>query len=428
MEKFYRSRAAVVFFTVFAVLSLFSMVHARTIKVAWIADMTGPTAASVTPMVWATEDWFKHVNEDLGGIKGVKVQVLWGDAAYKLDVGLQLYNKFSSDKDVVAIYCCTTHINNAIAKKAVQDKIVQYSASPAPEAMYPVKWCYSHSAGYGDQLGAFVDWAMSQWKKDRPLRLALIYMDMPFGKSIYDAGGVNYCKARGVEIVAEEALPPRATDVTTNLRKISKGNPDYLYYQGTVSQAAVIARDAQKIEFETPICLSANSAPDQFVSLAGQSRQKNVLMMSWSNPWNGVVPAEMTDGLKKMKAFFIKNRPGEDPSKVGVGYFHGLMGAVVTTQAIELAMEKVSPDQLNGKALKENGFDRIRDFQFNWDLCGPITYTANDHRGGQFIKILGLKDGLAYTVADWFRTPYLTGDKCLWSEHVKRAEWKEILK
>ena len=402
--------------------------YAKTIKVAWIADMTGPTAASVAPMVMGTEDWFKHVNETMGGINGVKVKVIWGDAAYKLDVGLQLYNKFSSDKDVALIYCCTTHVNNAIAAKCVKDKIVQYAASPAPDAMYPVKWCYSHSAGYGDQLGAFIDWALSNWKVNRPLRLGLAYMDIPFGKAIYDAGGVNYCKARGVEIVAEEPLPPRATDVTTNLRKISKGKPDFLYYQGTVSQAAIIDRDSKKIGFKVPTCLSANSVPNQFVALAGKGASEGVMMMGWSNPWDGVVPGEMKAGLKKTAQFFKKNRPKDKPSAAGVGYFHGLMGALITTHAIELALEKVSADKLNGQTLKEFGFDRIKDFKDTWDLIGPLSYTPQDHRGGQYLKILGVKGGLAYTVADWFRAPYLTKDKCLFSEHLKAGSWKDILK
>jgi branched-chain amino acid transport system substrate-binding protein len=403
-------------------------VEGRIIKVAWLADMTGPTAESVTPMVWGTQDWFKYVNQDLGGIKGVMVDVIWGDAAYKLDLGLQLYNKFASDKDVVSIHCSTTHINNAIAKKCPEDGLVQYAASPAPDAMYPVKWCYSHSAGYGDQLGAFIDWALSKWPEKRPLRLGLVFMDNPFGKTIYDAGGVNYCKARGVEIVAEEPLPALATDVTVNLRKMSKDKPDYVYYQGTVTQAAIIARDAKKIEFAPKICLSANSVADQFVSVAGENAAEGVMMISWSNPWHGVVPEEMKPGLTKTAAFFKKYRPGQDPSNVGVGYFHGLMGSMITTQAIKLALEKVSPEDLNGKALKELGFDRIANFQDTWELIGPITYTPEDHRGGQYLKIIGVKKGLAYSVTDWLRAPYLSKDKCLWSPHVKSGNWSDIVK
>lgn len=400
----------------------------RTIKVAWIADMTGPTADSVIPMLWGTQDWFKYVNQDLGGIKDVKVDVIWGDAAYKLDLGLQLYSKFSSDKDVCLIYCATTHINNAIAKKCMEDRILQYAASPAPEAMYPVKWCYSHSAGYGDQLGAFIDWALSKWTEKRPLRLGLIFMDNPFGKTIYDAGGVNYCKARGIEIVAEEPLPALATDVTVNLRKMAKEKPDYVYYQGTVTQAAIIARDAKKIDFTPKICLSANSVADQVVSVAGQNAAEGLMMMSWSNPWHGVVPEEMKPGLVKTAAFFKKYRPGEDPSKVGVGYFHGLMGSMITTKALKLASEGVSAKDINGSTLKGQGFDRIKSFQDTWDLIGPISYTPEDHRGGQYLKIVGIKKGLAYSVTDWLRAPYLTKDQCLWSPHVKSGSWIEIVK
>ncbi len=159
----------------------------RTVKVAWNADMTGPTAQSVVPMVWATEDWFKHVNKE-GGIKGVKVDVIWGDNGYKLDRGLELYDKWAADEDVICIHCCTTHVNDAIADKCVKDEIVLYAASPAPNAMWPIKWTYSHSALYGDQLGAFVDWALATWKEKRPLRLGLMYMDMPFGRTIFDGG------------------------------------------------------------------------------------------------------------------------------------------------------------------------------------------------------------------------------------------------
>ena len=401
--------------------------EARTIKVAWISDMTGPTAASQIPMLWGTQDWFKYVNEERGGIKGVKVKVIWGDAAYKLDLGLQLYNKFSSDKDVAVIYCCTTHVNNAIAKKCMKDQIVQYSASPAPDAMYPVKWCYSHSAGYGDQLGAFIDWVLSKWSEKRPVRLGLAYMDIPFGKSIYDAGGVNYCKARGVEIVAEEPLPPRSSDVTTNLRKISKKKPDFLYYQGTVSQAAIIARDAKKINFNIPTCLSSNSITSQLVFLAGKDAPEGLMEMAWFNPWYGVAPEEITPGLKKAASFFKKNRPNEKPGECP-SYFHGLMGSMITTEAIKLALGKVSAKDLNGKTLKEFGFDRIENYEDPWDLVGPITYTGEDHRGGRYLKIFRIKNALGYSITEWIRAPYLTKEKCLWSAHVKRGDWKDILK
>ena len=151
-------------------------------------------------------------------------------------------------------------------------------------------------------------------------------------------------------------------------------------------------------------------------------------MMSWSNPWHGVVPEEMKPGLTKTAEFFKKHRPGQDPSKVGVGYFHGLMGAMITTQGIKLALEKVSDKDLNGKTLKELGFDRISNFKDTWDLIGPITYTPEDHRGGQYLKIVGVKKGLAYSVTDWLRAPYLTKDKCLWSPHVKSGNWSDVMK
>ncbi len=239
---------------------------------------------------------------------------------------------------------------------------------------------------------------------------------------------MNYCKARGVEIVADEPLPPTATDVTTNLIRVRKANPDYVYYQGTVNIAAVIARDAKKIDFKTPVAFSANTVPAQLVQLAGKEAAEGAIIVSWSNPWVGAAPKEVTADLKKLGSFFAENRPGQDAASAGVGYFHGWLGAVMTGEAIRLALEKVAPSDLTGRALKEYGFDRIKNFKDTWDTTGSISYTPTDHRGGQYIKIHTVKDGLSYTLADWFKTPYLAKDQCIWSEYIKPGRWEDILK
>jgi len=398
----------------------------RTVKVAWLADMTGPTAASVIPMVWGTQDWFKHVNEQ-GGINGVKVDVIWADAAYKLDRGLEIYSKWAADEDILCIHCCSTHINDAIADKCAKDEIVLYAASPAPNAMWPIRWTYSHSAGYGDQIGSFVDWALDNWKEKRPFKLGLMYMDMSFGKTIFDGGGVNYCKARGVEMAGDEPIPPMATDITAHLARLSNAKPDYIYFQGTVDLASVICRDVKKTGFGIPIMFCANVRTEQLIYLAGKESTEGAICMGWSNPWWGLEPSEMSPGLKKTADFFAKNRPAEQPATVGVGYYHGLMGGMVTGEAIRLALEKVTAQNLTGRALKENGFDRLKNFTDTWELNPGITYTPTDHRGNGMIKIVQVKGGLGRTIKDWFKTPYLVKDECIWSKYVKPGRWEDIL-
>lgn len=401
----------------------------RLIKMGWCTDFTGPSSASVGPQFWGAQDYFKYLNTQ-GGIKAkggvVKVETLWIDAACKLDRCLEAYERWKADPDFLVTFNTWTSFGLALKDKCEADQIIHNYCGMTADVDWPVsEWTYGTNPTHSDSCGQFVDWVMENWREKRPPRMAFLKVEFAYGKETADVGG-GYARARGMEITGVETVPGLPTDTTIQLKKLAAGNPDYIYLIMTSDQSAVVVKDAYRLNLGIKLVHCSTSPPSELVHFCGKEASNGVMAMIVTLHPVFLDKKFITPEIQKAIDLFNKYRPGEKMEAKG-DYFKGVAAALVAGEAVRLALEHVSAQELNAKSLNKYGYQRVRNFN-PWGLQGLYNYPPDDHRGCDSGALTIIEDGVIKLLTKWDKTPIMTTERLIWSKYVKAGTWEEIAK
>ncbi len=365
----------------------------RWVKVGHPTDMTGPVSPELIPISRGTAVYFQDLNRK-GGVNGINFDIEWVDTKYQLAAALSGYERL---KDKVPIfYLSMSHATTALKSKFAEDKIPCVFNSNATIPFWPPGWIYGFAPNFADDLALLADFFLGNWKEKRPMKVALMFSDDTFGRSIYD-GGVQYLKGKGIEIVAEEPVKMIATDATTQLLRVKNANPDYILCNFIGATQAVVVKDRYKLGIKTALATCHGSWAEDLIKMAGGEACEGVITArSWG------LPIDNTWGVKYANEL-IERHLSEWAAKPA-GVYLGVGTGMVIAAAVKLAVDKVGFDKLNGITLKEFGLDRIKNFDTG-GLVPRITYTPTDHRGGNSERLLKIEGGKPIVIKDWTATP-----------------------
>jgi len=369
------------------------------VKIGHLTDMTGPVSPELIPISRGTAIYFQDLNKK-GGVSGIKLDLEWVDTKYQLAAALSGYERL---KDKVPIfYTIMSHATTALKEKFAEDKIPCIFASNATVPYWPPGWVYGLAINFVDDLAMVGDFFLESWKEKRPMKVALMFSDDTFGRSIFD-GGVQYLKAKGIEIVAEEPVKMIATDATSQLMRVQKANPDYILCNFIGATQGVVLKDRLKLGIKTPVGTCHGSWAEDVIKIAGAEASEGIV-----TPRVYGLPTDNTWGVK-LGNELIQQYLSEWAGKPA-GVYNGIATGMVLAEAIKLAMAKVGFDKLTGTAIKEHGFDQIRNFDTG-GLTAKITYTPTDHRGGTSARLIRIEGGKPVVIRDWTIAPICKPEK-----------------
>lgn len=390
----------------------------RTVKIGYMFDMSGPIAAqhaAIVKGIKAYWDWAKEHNP----IPGLEVNTIFADTKYQIDMYMEAYRKYSTDPDVILVSASAQNFSKVAADQFAKDKIVYFDSSAAAQPFYPPKdFMYSNVASNPDVVAAAADWLLKGWKQKRPLRLGIIVADAAFGH-IMDEGGTQYCKARGIEIVAEEPIPVMPTSTSTELRRIEKARADYIWLQHTDGGVAMVAKDAVRLGIKIPL-LAANWTSELVIPLSGEAGDGLYMFQTVLTP-AALAPKDLTPGQRRFLDI-MKKYPGIDLI-VDSNVQNGFPSSMIIHAALKEAVRVVGIQGLNRIAVNE-AFKRLKDVD-TCDIYRIKGYTASDHRGSNMVRVGQLRGGVLQIV-DFFETPYVTVERCVKSNYVKPVSWVEL--
>ena len=199
------------------------------IHTAIIGDFSGPYASAVGPTRPGTEDGWRYINEELGGIHGVKVKPVIRDMTGKVALGLSMYNEVINLKPKPKFVDTTiTPLSEALRERYVEDDVVGLHAG-AVVSLYPQANSYAYYPLYPEQLAVILKWIKGNWKKKGNPRFGIMTWDSSFGRAIMTDEFFAYAKKIGVDMVGKPQLfGVRDVDVTTQLIKLRVHRPDFL--------------------------------------------------------------------------------------------------------------------------------------------------------------------------------------------------------
>jgi branched-chain amino acid transport system substrate-binding protein len=350
------------------------------IKIGVISDLSGPTSSVGRPYAEGIKAAAAYVNSG-GGIAGKQIELLQVDYAYEVQQALAAYKKFVS-QDIIALQGWGTGDTEALVQFVARDKIPTFSASYSAHLTDPKKAPYNFfvAADYSTQHRAALKYLKQSWTKDRAPRLAYTYPDVPYGLSPVEAGR-EYAEELGFEIVGEEVVGLKAMDATTQLLSLQKKEPDFTWIGGTTPSAAVIMKDAGKLDFDTTFFVNIWGNDENLFKLAGDAANGNIGCQGAAAYYDEVPGAalirKITDGEYKM-----------------THYLRGFASMLVMAEGMKRAAEE---GELTGPSIKA-ALETLRDYD-PMGLTPPISYYPDDHRPTMSVFLYRYKDGAVERIA-----------------------------
>ncbi len=313
------------------------------IYVGVIGDFSGPYAPVVGPTKAGAEDAWKYINNELGGVDGVKVIPLIADMAGKVDIGLSKYNEMvSMNPKPLFIDTFITPLAAALRERYIEDEIVGFHPG-AYDTLYPVGLSYSYYAMYPELLAMGLKYLKDNHKGDSPLRVGILTWDTSYGRAIVIDQFYDYAKKIGVEIVDTQLFGIREIDVLTQLMKLKSKKIDHIITNCTASGPLTIKKGLKEMGWDIGVMNAAGGGWGT-VRLAPELFENDLVVLPTRSFDEVDAPAIKTI----MKYFKSNNRTKNEKS---LFYLLAWQCAIMEYDILTKIVKEKGWDAVNAKAI-----------------------------------------------------------------------------
>ncbi len=382
---------SLIFFSIVILLGVYPFSEAWAVKEILFTGtpgVTGPLADISGPQQQGTEDGIKYANEKGLFGSGVKVKFKWQDSQYKVSVTVPAFNKFIEEGTMLHI-TYSTGDSDAIKEMAAKAHVPVIDTGYGTSPHFPPGYCFGHATTYHETLAVLGQYWLSEWKKSgktKPPKLGILTWDNPFGRSYEIA--IPYLVELGWEVIPQvQYCATFPTDVTSQLAALNKADADFIVSCLVPMPWSTVLKDAERLGLKNKIkfgCLTGAFA-DQVIRGAGKASIGAYACLSerlWTET-NVTMVREVLEYSKKLR--------GAD-YKPGYCYIQSFHSALMAARGTKLAVDSVGLDKLDGKAIKENGLEKIK----NWDsgLAPPLTFDKNEREGSRQARVWTFVEGV----------------------------------
>ncbi len=207
----------------------------KALKVGMMTPSTGPAAEKGAPMGDANLDAMKYINDELGGVNGYPIDVLWLDSKYDAAQVATNVKRFMDEGCLLFTTAASKEMSAAmeIANRAEFPGLVCFNA---PILHRPPQHIYGQMTDYGDDWAAFANYYMQNiWKGPGKPKMALHLLNNTTGYGARDAAKAG-AEQMGIEIIAIEEHKADTISETESLTRdqgTEPGCPVHLQHSGT---------------------------------------------------------------------------------------------------------------------------------------------------------------------------------------------------
>ncbi len=262
------------------------------IRIGVVASLTGPSSATGKDMWQSAQIAADEINAN-GGVyvtelgQKIPVKVIAGDDESTREGGQKAVSKLISADNVDALTGGFSSAVTSASQSVVAEQKVPYvitgASSPTITRRTDIDTSYMYhfcptTDDYGGQTTRFISnfirpaiYNKFNFTKDRPLRLAIVYQDSPYGKGVLTAVE-NTIKNENlpVKIVSNASFKMGETDYRTLLTNVKSAQPDLIYSAAFLNeQAPMITQAKRDVGLNTLfVVVECNDDPDYYKSLS----------------------------------------------------------------------------------------------------------------------------------------------------------------
>jgi branched-chain amino acid transport system substrate-binding protein len=289
-----------------------------------------------------------------------------------------------------------TPIVYALTPRHLEDKILGITpgfgrADSTDGEAFP--YIFPAAATYWSQMGAAMQFVKDKGAK-KGSKIAYLFYDNPAGR---EPLGVfqRICKLEGY-ICRIFAVPPPAVEMSSQVLDIARRfRPSFAITHLFGKGPSVSIREFRKNGF--PL--------DKVIGLVWGAGEPDMIAAGWKTAqgYLGMHFAGVGRDFPVIQEIMqmYKDAGQEIPENVGRVYYNrGVLNAAILIEAVRLGLEKYGLP-LNGEKVK-NGLESIKDFSLGGFLP-PLTFAAQDHEGGGWVRLYQTKGEKLVAYTDWFR-------------------------
>ena len=385
---------------------------AKTLKVGITTPSTGPAAEKGAPMGHANLDCIKYINEELGGVAGYPVEVVWLDNAYDASKVVTNVKKFM-DEGCLLFATASSKMMSAsmeIANRAEFPGIVCFNA---PILHRPPQHIYGQMPDYGDDWSAFANYYMENiWKGPGKPKMAMHLLNNTTGYGALDASKAAADKL-GIEIIVVEEHATTTTSEMESLTRIKALNPDVLYISSTPAPTAVIMKNAYELGMYPGIAVGCGHASftKALVDIAGADVVEGVYGVFPTVSWGDNVP-----GMAKMTEYCQNLHPDDHGN---MDYITSWAQSLIIAEILRLAVENAGYDVLakgdveSWRAIETQGIQKLNNYDVG-GLHGPVSYAPGDNRLSKSVRVFQVQKGEITPVTGWIEAPLVKYEEFEW--------------
>jgi branched-chain amino acid transport system substrate-binding protein len=392
----------------------------QTLKVGVTTPTTGKAAEKGAPMGHGNLDAFEYINNELGGVDGYKIDVLWRDNGYDAANVVTIVNNFM-DEGCLMFTTSSSAMMTASMQVANLAGFPGMAAFSSPILYRPPQHIYGQMPDYGDDFLAFAKYYMENiWKGSGKPKFAIHALNNSTGQGAIDAARA-YADSLGIEILWDGQVGKafeHKTDSTSemeSLTRIKAMNPDVLYISSTPVPTALIVKNAYELGMYPGITIASGHAgfTSAFVDSAGADIAEGVYGVFPTVNWGDNVPA-----MAKMTEYIQKNHP-DDYAKKNMDYITCWAQSLIVAEILRLAVKNAGYDVLAKgdaaawKAVEEQGIQKLKNFDVG-GLHGPVSYTQGDNRLSKSVRVFQVQSGNIVPLTDWIDAPMVKYEDFDW--------------
>ena len=375
------------------------------VKIGFSICYTGVAAEKGRPMGNAKLDCIKYVNEELGGVAGHEIEVVWRDNEYDAAKAVTIINELI-DKDCLFLTTNSSKMMGASMEIANRVEFPGFSVFSAPALTHPPQHIYGQMPDYGDDWAAFARYYLDNiWDGAGKPKMAMFLLNNPPG---YGAGDAARALAdeMGVEIIATEEHTATTISEIESLTRVKAMNPDVLYISSTPQPTSIIIRNAVTLDMYPGVTIGCGHASftSVLVELAGADAEGVYGVFPTVN-WGDDVPA-----MAKMTEYCQNLHPDDYGN---MDYITSWAEGLIVAEILRVAIENVGVDNLTPQAVEEYGFKKLDGFAVG-GLHGPVSYTPGDNRLSKSVRVFQVENGDIVPISDWIEAPLIKYEDLDW--------------
>jgi len=357
------------------------------IVIAGSMPLTGVFAFAGIGVHAGIQDYVKIVN-DAGGIAGRKVVYVAEDTAYKVDQSVAVFNKLTSQNKVNLYYGDSTGFAKTINPELNRlGTMMMAGASFATELNDPKAYPLQFIAGpdYTEMVGILLQYIA----KTKPgAKIAFVHSDTEFGR---DPIGPSEALAKklGLDVVVKIVTPPTAVDVSTEILKLRRADPDFTIFHGYVlAPLPEFMNQAKQLGLKTKFMGTFWSMDNSLWGKVGDAADGFMGVMPYRYYYDTEGKSPMLEKIRAMR-----------PEYQSTPYLQGFLTTMLYLESAKRVLE--GGKELNGPNLKA-ALNSIKDFDTGGIIGTPITITGNSIPVGRVYRYDAAKKAMLPN-SDWIQ-------------------------